>query len=55
MFTVPLYWQVTKKASPGIAGLYLIPAIVGNTLGGLLTGRWIMKSVTPPDYIREKS
>ncbi|EYE95188.1 MFS general substrate transporter [Aspergillus ruber CBS 135680] len=43
MVTVPLYWQVTKNASPAAAGFYLIPAIIGNTLGGLLTGRWIMR------------
>ncbi|RJE25667.1 resistance protein [Aspergillus sclerotialis] len=43
MVTVPLYWQVTKRASPAAAGFYLIPAIVGNTLGGLLTGRWIKR------------
>ncbi|OQV04373.1 hypothetical protein CLAIMM_09265 [Cladophialophora immunda] len=40
---LPLYWQVTKNATPAVAGFYLIPAIVGNTMGGLLTGRWIMK------------
>lgn len=43
MVTVPLYWQVVKKASMAEAGLYLIPAIVGNTLGGLQTGRLIKK------------
>lgn len=45
MVTVPVYWQVTTKASPGVSGVYLVPAVVGNTLGGLLTGWWIMKSV----------
>lgn len=43
MVTVPLYWQVVKKASMAEAGFYLIPAVVGNTLGGLLTGRLIMR------------
>ena len=43
MITVPLYWQVIKKATMAEAGLYLIPAIVGNTLGGLQTGHLIMK------------
>ena len=38
---VPLYWQATKRASPGESGLYLIPAFVGNTIGGLFSGYWI--------------
>lgn len=39
--TVPLYWQATRRASVAEAGLYLIPAFVGNTLGGLFSGYWI--------------
>lgn len=41
MFVVPFYFQVTKSASPTAAGFYLIPAVIGNTLGGLATGSYI--------------
>ncbi|CAM1509716.1 Fc.00g000510.m01.CDS01 [Cosmosporella sp. VM-42] len=44
MFVVPLYFQVTNNASPSAAGFYLIPAVVGNTFGGLITGAYIKKS-----------
>lgn len=39
--TVPLYFQVTARASTAAAGAYLIPAFTGNTIGGLLSGYWI--------------
>lgn len=45
MFIIPIYFQVTKGASLAVAGAYLIPAIVGNTTGGLLTGAWIKRFV----------
>ncbi|KAJ5162516.1 hypothetical protein N7492_007908 [Penicillium capsulatum] len=38
MFSIPLYFQVTQRASTTEAGGHLVPAVVGNTLGGLLTG-----------------
>ncbi|KAK6443061.1 hypothetical protein LTR95_000776 [Oleoguttula sp. CCFEE 5521] len=38
MLSVPLYFQTTANASTGQAGAYLIPAFVGNTLGGLIAG-----------------
>ncbi|KAF2164435.1 hypothetical protein M409DRAFT_67928 [Zasmidium cellare ATCC 36951] len=38
---VPLYFQVTARASTAAAGAYLIPAFTGNTIGGLLSGYWI--------------
>ncbi|KOS42171.1 hypothetical protein ACN38_g6935 [Penicillium nordicum] len=41
MFSVPLYFQVTQRASTTAAGVHLIPAVVGNTLGGLLAGIFI--------------
>jgi MFS family permease len=44
MFTIPLYFQVTKGASPSEAGLYLVPSIVGNTVGALLTGIFIKRT-----------
>ena len=44
MMSVPLYFQATKQANTAAAGAYLIPAFVGNTLGGLLSGFWIRKT-----------
>ncbi|KAH7396957.1 putative major facilitator superfamily transporter [Phaeosphaeria sp. MPI-PUGE-AT-0046c] len=43
MFIVPIYFQVTKNASTAQAGAYLVPAVIGNTVGGLLTGAWIKR------------
>lgn len=43
MYVVPFYFQVTKSSSPTAAGFYLIPAVVGNTLGGLATGSYIRR------------
>ena len=44
MMAVPLYFQATKHANTAAAGAYLVPAFVGNTLGGLLSGYWIRKT-----------
>ncbi|KAF7521598.1 hypothetical protein PCG10_008213 [Penicillium crustosum] len=44
MFSVPLYFQVTQRASTTEAGVHLIPAVVGNTLGGLLAGMFIRRT-----------
>ncbi|KAI4954926.1 hypothetical protein J4E86_006236 [Alternaria arbusti] len=44
MFIIPIYFQVTNNASTGEAGAYLIPSVVGNTVGGLLTGAWIKRT-----------
>lgn len=44
MYTIPLYFQVTKGATPSMAGLYLVPSVVGNTIGGLLTGIYIKRT-----------
>ncbi|OJJ07326.1 hypothetical protein ASPVEDRAFT_364631 [Aspergillus versicolor CBS 583.65] len=41
MFTVPLYFQVTARASSTVAGAHLIPAVAGNTIGGLASGMFI--------------
>ncbi|KAF7536396.1 hypothetical protein G7054_g4520 [Neopestalotiopsis clavispora] len=41
VFAVPLYFQVTQKVSNTIAGAHLFPAVFGNAIGGLLTGRII--------------
>ncbi|KAI0201228.1 major facilitator superfamily transporter [Astrocystis sublimbata] len=44
MYFVPLYFQVTSGVSNTIAGLHLVPAVVGNTLGGLAAGYFIRKT-----------
>ncbi|KAE9374982.1 MFS general substrate transporter [Stipitochalara longipes BDJ] len=38
LFSIPLCIQVTSGASNAKAGSYLVPAMVGNTVGGLMTG-----------------
>jgi MFS family permease len=44
MFFVPLYFQVTKRASATDAGLHLVPAVVGNAIGGVLAGTIIKRT-----------
>ncbi|MCJ1236560.1 hypothetical protein MMC14_004541 [Varicellaria rhodocarpa] len=40
MFTVPLYFQVTVRASVTNADAHLIPAVLGNAIGGLITASY---------------
>ncbi|PWY69015.1 efflux pump antibiotic resistance protein [Aspergillus sclerotioniger CBS 115572] len=44
MFSVPLYFQVTSQASATVAGGHLVPAVIGNTLGGLIAGAFIRRT-----------
>ncbi|KAJ5689841.1 hypothetical protein N7462_004233 [Penicillium macrosclerotiorum] len=44
MFSVPLYFQVTQRASTTASGGHLVPAVIGNTLGGLLAGGVIRRT-----------
>ncbi|KAJ5951515.1 uncharacterized protein N7479_009928 [Penicillium vulpinum] len=44
MFSVPLYFQVTQRASTTVAGVHLIPAVIGNTVGGLVAGIFIRRT-----------
>ncbi|KAK3305409.1 major facilitator superfamily domain-containing protein [Chaetomium strumarium] len=44
MFSVPLYFQITARASSTAAGAHLVPAVVGNALGGLISGLLIKRS-----------
>ncbi|KAI1335280.1 MFS general substrate transporter [Xylariaceae sp. FL0016] len=44
MYSVPLYFQVTAKASNTAAGLHLVPAVIGNALGGIASGRLIKRT-----------
>jgi formate/nitrite transporter FocA (FNT family) len=45
MLLIPLYFQVTKNSSPAEAGAYLVPSVIGNTIGGLLSGSYVKRSV----------
>lgn len=38
MYTIPLYFQITSRASASVAGAHLVPAVVGNALAGLAAG-----------------
>ncbi|KAJ5298069.1 hypothetical protein N7508_008318 [Penicillium antarcticum] len=44
LFSVPLYFQVTQRASTTAAGVHLVPAVVGNTLGSLVAGLFIRRT-----------
>ncbi|KAI2784530.1 MFS general substrate transporter [Daldinia loculata] len=44
MVAVPLYFQVAERSSSTVAGAHLMPAVIGNTIGGLLTGAWIRRT-----------
>ncbi|KAI1415865.1 MFS general substrate transporter [Hypoxylon sp. FL1857] len=44
MVSVPLYFQVTERSSSTVAGAHLMPAVIGNTIGGLITGAWIRRT-----------
>ncbi|KAI0440589.1 major facilitator superfamily transporter [Xylaria telfairii] len=44
MYFVPLYFQVTSGASNTVAGLHLVPAVVGNAVGGLVAGYFIRRT-----------
>ena len=44
MFSIPLYFQVTSQASATVAGGHLVPAVIGNTLGGLIAGAFIRRT-----------
>ena len=44
MFSVPMYFQVTQRASTTAAGAHLVPAVVANTAGALLSGAIIRKT-----------
>lgn len=46
MFSVPIYFKVTARMSNTEAGMHLVPAVVGNAVGGLLSGA-IIKRYTP--------
>ncbi|KAK4142884.1 major facilitator superfamily domain-containing protein [Dichotomopilus funicola] len=44
MFSVPLYFQITARVSNTVSGAHLVPAVVGNALGGIISGVLIKRS-----------
>lgn len=44
MYTIPLYFRATQGSSNTEAGSHLFPAVLGNTVGGLLAGFTIQKT-----------
>ncbi|ROW07674.1 hypothetical protein VMCG_03348 [Cytospora schulzeri] len=44
MFSVPLYFQTTQKMSNTAAGARLLPAVIGNAVGGIMSGYFIRKT-----------
>ncbi|KAK0750096.1 major facilitator superfamily domain-containing protein [Schizothecium vesticola] len=44
MFSVPIYFKVTARMSNTEAGMHLVPAVVGNAVGGLLSGAIIKRT-----------
>lgn len=38
MFSIPLYYQISRNVSAKTAGLYLVPNILGNSIGSFTAG-----------------
>ncbi|CAG9989203.1 unnamed protein product [Clonostachys byssicola] len=41
MFSVPLYFQVTQRASAAKSGAHIVPAVIANTIGALASGKML--------------
>ncbi|KEY74927.1 hypothetical protein S7711_10438, partial [Stachybotrys chartarum IBT 7711] len=41
MFSVPLYFQVTQRASTATSGAHIVPAVMANTVGALASGKLV--------------
>jgi len=44
MMLVPLYFQISAHASATSAGAHLMPSVIGNAIGGILTGLIIKRT-----------
>ncbi|KPM42363.1 hypothetical protein AK830_g4238 [Neonectria ditissima] len=44
MYSVPIYFQVTQRVSSTVAGAHLFPAVLGNTVGGIVSGAVIQRT-----------
>jgi formate/nitrite transporter FocA (FNT family) len=47
MAFVPMYFQVSAHASVTNAGAHLMPSVIGNAVGGLITGAVIRRLISP--------
>ncbi len=54
MYFVPLYFQITGGVSSTLAGLHLVPGVVGNAVGGLVAGHFIRRQVYEFETPRRK-
>jgi hypothetical protein len=45
MMLVPIYFQVSANASVANAGAHLMPSVIGNAVGGILSGIFIKRYV----------
>ncbi|SPO01685.1 related to multidrug resistance protein [Cephalotrichum gorgonifer] len=44
MFSVPIYFQVSRRVSNAVAGAHLFPAVFGNALGAVFSGLLIKRT-----------
>ena len=54
MFSVPLYFQVTQRATSGSAGARIVPAVVANTAGALSSARQVRPERPPPTLLSRR-
>lgn len=40
-YSIPVYSQIVSHSSVGLAGLRMVPSVIGNTVGGLASGKII--------------
>jgi hypothetical protein len=51
MMLIPIYFQVSAHTSVTTAGAHLMPAVIGNALGGILSGIVIKRlDLSPIQY-----
>lgn len=50
MMLVPMYFQISAHASVTKAGAHLMPSVIGNAFGGLLTGLVIRRFVVDSNF-----
>lgn len=44
IIAIPMYFQVVQNMSTAASRAYIVPSILGNTVGALLTGYWIKRT-----------
>jgi formate/nitrite transporter FocA (FNT family) len=54
MMLVPMYFQVSAHSSVTNAGAHLMPSVMGNAVGGILTGIIIRRLVSPISLVNAK-